>query len=84
MPNRRSNSERMMPLHSLERAGLTDFHFYDFRHIISDRVRRLTDAFTVHSDVKTTDIYVTRSFEEMRRAVDARTDASNVRGSQTA
>ena len=47
-----------------------------FRHTFPTRVRAYTDAFTLpdlmgHSEVKTTDIYVTTPLEDMRVAVEA-------------
>ena len=60
----------------MKRAGVKDFRFHDLRHTFSTRVRSHGSAWTTrdlmgHADVKTTGLYVARSLDEMRAAVDS-------------
>jgi integrase len=57
-------------------AKLGDFHFHDLRHTFATRLRSHTDAYTLrdvmgHAKADTTDIYVTTSLEDQRRAVES-------------
>ena len=61
---------------AVKAAKIDDFHFHDLRHTFSTRVRQFTDAFTLkemlgHSQIQTTEGYITPPLVDMQRAVNA-------------
>ena len=61
---------------AVKTAKIMDLHFHDLRHTFSTRLRQHTDAFTLkemlgHSQIQTTEGYVTPPLADMQRAVNA-------------